>query len=345
MMAILPAKSQLAISALLAAVLMIQADAQSPDEAVRMIDSLRELPVGLGNLPEVDIPRDNPASPLKSELGRRLFLDTRLSGSGTMSCATCHDPQRGFSDGRQRAVGSHGKRLPRHTPTLVNVGYNPYQFWDGRATSLEQQVIEPLTSPREMSMTDQGELIKRLDADPQYHAIFRVVFEAPPDMANVAKALAAYERTILSRGSSFDRYARGDKQALTASEKKGLVLFIGKARCARCHNGPNFTDNRFHNTGIGRDDDGRFRVTKDLADRANFKTPGLRNVFQHPPYMHDGSLSTLGAVIDYYDRGGNAVRGKSAFIYPIGLSPVEKQELLAFLKALDDDVESAPKHP
>jgi cytochrome c peroxidase len=318
--------------------------AQDPDEAVRMIDSMQELPVGLGILPEIKFPTDNPETAIKVELGQRLFFEKRLSGNGSMSCATCHDPQHGFSDGRARAVGSHGDVLARHTPTIFNAAYNSHQFWDGRAGSLEQQVVEPLTSNKEMSMTDEGELVARLDGDPVYHAMFHAVFGQPPDLNNVSKAIAAYERTVTTHRSGFDRYADGDKRALTLNEKQGLVLFIGKARCARCHNGPNFTDNEFHNTGIGSGDYGRFGVTHADADRETFKTPGLRNVTAHPPYMHDGSVGTLGGVIDYYDRGGNARKGKSPFIYRIGLSSSEKRDLLAFLKALGADADS-PKKP
>jgi cytochrome c peroxidase len=210
------------------------------------------------------------------------------------------------------------------------VAYNPYQFWDGRALSLEEQVIEPLTSNREMSMTDEGELVSRLTKDTYYREMFKSVFGGEPSLGDVAKALAAFERTIVSRGSRFDRYAAGDKSALTASEKDGLILFIGKAHCARCHDGPNFTDNKFHNIGIGNGDDGRYRITRLEEDWGAFKTPGLRNVAAHPPYMHDGSISTLGAVIDYYDR--------------LGLSSSEERDLLAFLRALNEPVDH-PKQP
>jgi len=252
-----------------------------------------------------------------------------------MSCSTCHDPSKGFSDGVSRPVGSHGFRLPRHTPSLLNAGYNSFQFWDGRASSLEQ-LIEPLTSSKEMSMTDEGELVSRLIHNAFYRDTFRSVFGGEPSLNNVAKAVAAFERTIVSRGSRFDRYAGGDKAALTEAEKNGLVLFIGKAHCARCHSGPNFTDNTFHNIGINSGDDGRFRVTRLEEDRGAFKTPSLRNIAAHAPYMHDGSIPTLSAVIDYYDRGGNPGKGKSPFIFKTGLSNSEKRDLLEFLQALNE---------
>jgi cytochrome c peroxidase len=226
----------------------------------------------------------------------------------------------------------------------VNAGYNPYQFWDGRAESLEQQAIGPLTSTTEMSMTDEGELVSRLDKDADYRSMFNAVFGEGPNLKNVAKAVAAFERTIVSGGSRFDRYAKGDKSALTSNEKNGLVLFIGKARCALCHNGPNLTDNKFHNIGINSGDDGRYRITKLQEDWGAFKTPGLRNVTAHAPYMHDGSVPTLTAVIDYYDRGGNSSKGKSPFIYRIGLTKGEKRDLLEFLRTLNETA-GLPRKP
>src|SRR5438445_2726034 len=166
--------------------------------------------------------------------------------------------------------------------------------------------------------------------------MFDAVVGEGPGLKNVAEAVAAFERTIVSGGSRFDRYAKGDKSALTWNEKNGLVLFIGKARCARCHNGPNFTDNKFHNIGINSGDDGRYRITKLQEDWRAFKTPGLRDATRHAPYMHDGSVSTLTGVIDYYDRGGNPGKGRSPFIYRIGLTKSEERDLLEFLRTLDE---------
>jgi cytochrome c peroxidase len=189
-----------------------------------------------------------------------------------------------------------------------------------------------------MQMLDGQELAKRLAADALLRQQFQNVFGEDPSPENVAKALAAYERTLVSRNSRFERYASGEKNALTASEKHGLVLFVGKARCARCHNGPNFTDDQFHNIGTRDSDVGRFAVTKRDEDRGAFKTPGLRNVAEHPPYLHDGSLANLQAVIDYYDRGGDANPNKSRLIMKIGLTPSEKRDLLAFLRSLSAPV-------
>ena len=317
------------------------APAQSLPESAQMIDSLSELPVGLGALPEPRVPEDNLQSPEKVELGRRLFSDKRLSMDNTISCSGCHNPRKGFSDGRVRAIGFHGTTLPRHTPSLWNTAYNLSQFWDGRAIRLEDQASAPLSSPTEMNSPIGKILSARLDEDPYYHRSFRKVFGDAPNVTDITRALAAYERTLIARNSRFDRYARGDKNALSLQEKNGLVLFIGKGRCARCHNGPNFSDGKFQNIGEGTEDDqGRFSITHEEADRGAFKTPGLRNVTLHPPYMHDGNLPTLEAVIDYYDRGGGTRAGKSPFIMKIGLTADEKRNLIAFLRSLTDESRS-----
>jgi len=318
--------------------------AQSLEQTAQLIDSLQELPVGLGILPKLEIPAENPQSPQKVALGKRLFFNKDLSGDHSMSCASCHDPAKGFSDGKTRALGFRGKELRFHTPTVLNSAYDSYQFWDGRALSLEQQAASPITSAVEMNMPDETELVSRLNADPRYRQEFQAVFAQGPSLKSVVRAIAAYERTLTTLNSRFDRYAAGDKSALTLHEKNGLVIFIAKARCARCHDGANFTDNKFQNTGIG-DDEGRFAVTKQESDRGAFKTPGLRNVALRAPYMHDGSLSTLEAVIDYYDRGGDDKKGKSPFVLKIGLTREEKGDLLAFLKTLNGSVAAAAPPP
>jgi cytochrome c peroxidase len=335
---------------LLLILVSLYAQTPTPDqrylvESARWIDSIDELPVGLGVLPKVRIPLENPQTPQKIRLGRELFFDKTLSGDRSMSCATCHDPAKGFSDGRPRARGFRGAELARHTPSILNAAYNTSQFWDGRAATLEEQAVIPISAAAEMGMLDQGELTARLDADPRYRQEFQTVFGEGPCLTNAAKAIAAFERTLITAASRFDRYAQGDKNALTLREKNGLILFIARGRCARCHDGPNFTDNNFHNTAVGDKDEGRFAVTGLPSDRGAFKTPGLRDLGRHAPYMHDGSLPTLEAVIDYYDRGGNNKQGKSPFIMSIGLSPDEKGDLLAFLKALNEPVVVAGPRP
>lgn len=317
--------------------------AQTLQQTAQLLDSLQELPVGLGVLPRLEAPADNPPSPAKIELGRKLFFSKDLSGDRSMSCASCHNPANGFSDAKRRAVGFRGKELSRHTPSVLNAAYDSYQFWDGRARSLEQQAAGPITSTEEMNLPDETELVRRLNSDPTYRQGFEAVFAEAPSLKNVSKAIAAYERTLIIANSRFDRYAAGDKNALTLHEKNGLVLFIAEARCSRCHNGPNFTDNKFQNTGVGRRDEGRFAVTQEESDRGAFKTPALRNVAVHAPYMHDGSLATLEAVVDYYDRGGDDKKGKSPFVSKIGLTLEEKQDLVAFLKTLTGSL--APANP
>jgi cytochrome c peroxidase len=328
----------------LLSILVISARAQSLREKAQMIDSLvGELPVGLGALPDPPIPADNQQTPQKVGLGKRLFFDKALSADRSISCGSCHDPKKGLSDGRPHALGFHGTVLRRHTPSIWNAAYNASQFWDGRADTLEDQATGPMSSPGEMNSPGERELMKRLEADPYYRGAFPSVFGESLTLRDVAKALAAFERTLIAKNSRFDRYARGDKRALTLHEKNGLVVFIGKGRCARCHNGLNFTDNKFQNIGVGQEDDkGRFAVTAIESDRGAFKTPSLRNVELHAPYMHDGSVPTLEAVIDYYDRGGDSRPGKSPFVMKIGLTVGEKRDVLAFLKALTD--KASPIH-
>jgi cytochrome c peroxidase len=309
---------------------------------IGMLDQMSRLPGGLGPLPLILWPADNPQGEAKIQLGKRLFFDKALSRDRVQSCASCHNPENGFSDGRPRALGLRGKELPRHSPSVLNSAYNPLQFWDGRAKSLEEQAEGPMLAPAEMNMTSE-DLVSRLKSLPEYSGQFRAVFDEEPTLKNIAKAIATYERTLVTPNSRFDAYARGDKNALSNSEKRGLILFIGKAACAQCHTGGNFTDNRFHRLGLplggpGETDLGRFAVTGQEEDRGSFKTPSLRNVALTAPYMHNGMLKSLEAVVEFYDRGGNVVLGKSALIFELGLSGPEKADLVAFLKTLTGEM-------
>src|SRR5436190_11625872 len=253
----------LACVAIFLSIQVISACSQSVRENAQMIDSLvGELPVGQGALPDPPIPADKQQTPQKVELGKRLFFDKAVSADRSISCGSCHDPKKGLSDGRPHALGFHGTVLRRHTPSIWNAAYNASQFWDGRAATLEDQATGPMSSPGEMNSPGERELMTRLEADPYYRAAFHSVSGESPTLRDVAKALAAFERTLIARNSRFDRYARDDKRALTLHEKNGLVVFIGKGRCARCHNGLNFTDNKFQNIGAGQEDDKRrFAVT------------------------------------------------------------------------------------
>jgi cytochrome c peroxidase len=295
-----------------------------------------EAPLGLDVYRPV--PADNPLTPAKIALGRRLFEDRRLSQDGTVACATCHDPSRAFTDGRAVAIGVGGLAGRRNAPTLVNRAYGRTFFWDGRAVSLEQQVMQPLLDPREMAATPDA-VMTLLRRDNAYRRLFKDAFEREPQWDDVARALATYIRTIRSGDSRYDRFRYGAPSALTEQEQRGMRLFLGKANCWSCHSGPNLSDERFHNTGIAfRGDElldaGRFVVSQHPGDRGAFKTPTLREVARTAPYMHDGSVATLDAVVEYYDRGGNANPGLDPLIRPLHLPVEEKRDLVVFLRSL-----------
>jgi cytochrome c peroxidase len=218
---------------------------------------------------------------------------------------------------------------------VLNAAFNRFQFWDGRAPSLEVQAAGPMMAAAEMNMPSEQEVVDRLRADESYRSAFLEVFGGSPSLDTVTKAIAAYERTLVTPDGPFDRYARGEKRALAGAEKRGLLLFVGKAACTQCHRGPNFADDKFHRIGLADPaDQGRFAVTHREEDRGAFKTPSLRNVALTAPYMHDGSLASLEAVVDFYDRGGDAKPGRSELIFPLELSAAEKADLVAFLKSL-----------
>ena len=272
------------------------------------------VPAGLDAF--LPVPAANPLTPEKVALGKRLFFDPRLSRDGTISCATCHDPKLAFTDARPVAVGIAGRTGTRRVPRIVNRAYGKSFFWDGRAGSLEEQVVQPIQNPKEMDL-------------PLSDAAAR----AGVLPAVLQQALASYVRTILSGDSPYDT------GALTPEQRAGLRLFRGKAGCAVCHVGPNLTDERTHNTGIGwPHDEGRFAVTRREPDRGAFKTPSLREAARTPPYMHDGSLATLEDVIDFYDKGGKPNPALDPEIRPLHLTSDEKSALAAFLRALSGTV-------
>jgi cytochrome c peroxidase len=316
---------------------------QPPSITPAMLDSLKVLPGGLSALPPVPVPADNLQSESKIELGKKLFFDTRLSLDRASSCASCHAPEKAFGDGLPRARGFQGALLPRNSPTVLNAAYNTAQFWDGRAATLDEQCKGPLLAPAEMNMLDEKHLIDRLNSIPGYRQDFQAIFRESPSLDNVARSIASFERTLVTPGSRFDRYAAGEKNALSEQEKRGLIVFVGKGACSECHKGPNFTDNQFHNLGVvaaqgSPDDPGRYAVTRKEEDRHAFKTPTLRNVALTAPYMHDGSIATLQEVVELYDRGGGEGPNKSNLIYKLNLSDQEKADLVAFLKSLTGDV-------
>jgi cytochrome c peroxidase len=297
--------------------------------------ALDDIPLGL---PPRAVPPDNPLTEARVQLGRRLFFDPSLSADGTVACASCHQPQRGFSSGEARPRGVHGRRGPRRAPTLFNRAYGTAFFWDGRAATLEEQALRPIEDPDEMG-AKLPEVVRRLRAHAGYKARFEAAFADGVTAANLGRALAGFERILLRGGSPVDRFVlRAEADALTPPQRQGLWLYESKGRCWRCHSGPNYTDEQYHNTGVswGKQplDLGRFAVTRRDADRGRFKTPTLRGVALTAPYMHDGSIATLEEVVDFYNRGGGANPNRDPALQPLGLSPDEVRDLVAFLKAL-----------
>lgn len=287
--------------------------------------------------PEID------ADARRAELGRRLFFEQRLSDNDSISCSTCHDPERAFTDGQRYSVGIHQRMGTRNSPTLYNVAYASHFLWDGRAISLEDQVIIALTNPNEMGLTE-SRLDMHLDS---YRSEFVKVFGGPPTLQEVARAIAAFERTLIIGNAPVDRFLYcGETDALNDIQKKGLELFSGPANCIRCHwyshesvhplggRQALFTDNRFHNIGAGElNDPGRAAITALPEDWGAFKTPTLRNVALTAPYMHDGSLATLREVVEFYNRGG-VMKSGDPNIRPLRLSVADIDAIVEFLRAL-----------
>ena len=296
--------------------------------------------IPLGLLP-FEWPSDNPYSAEKAELGRLLYFDKRLSKDGTISCASCHSPEHGYTDGSPNSEGIGGQHGDRSAPTVLNRAYSLAQFWDGRAPTLEEQAKGPIANPIEMGETHTG-VATKLNGIAGYRDLFGKVFgSAEVSIDNVAKAIATFERTLLSGNSAYDRYKAGNKAAMTAAQVRGMDVFINKARCDQCHEGVNFTSNSYHNLGVGSDkpkpDVGRFEVTKDPKDWGSFKTPTLRDIARTAPYMHDGSLKTLEEVVDFYDKGGKANQNLDEKIKEIKMTDAQKKDLVAFLKALNGE--------
>jgi cytochrome c peroxidase len=294
------------------------------------------------------------SSSVEVELGRMLFFETRLSSNDAVSCATCHQPDHGFADGQRFSVGVAGTPLKRHTPHLYNLADARTFFWDGRASSLEEQALAPIRNVEEMGLAGDA-AAKKLRAMPSYAAMFGEVFpKSGVTMQNIARALAAFERTLVSRGSPADRYAAGDKSALSEAAVRGRTLFFGKAMCSTCHSGPNFTDGLFHNTGVMGDDIGRaaldrvgefqMRPYPFFQMRRAFKTPGLRNVALTAPYQHDGSEVSLDEVVRFYNQGGRDPQsyGKALDIRPLNLIDADLSDLVAFLEGLTAPVVVVP---
>lgn len=303
--------------------------APAPEQAARTFAESYVRPTAIPH------PKTNTHSPARVALGKSLFFDPRLSGSKIVSCATCHNPSFAWGDRLPKAVGFGMKVLGRRSPTVLNVAWGQSMFWDGRADSLEAQAIGPITSAGEMNLS-----LSDLEATVRGIAGYAPMFKAayPGEGVNaktIAKAIAQYERTVISGIAPFDRWVKGEKKALSASAKRGFVLFNGKARCSACHSGWRFTDDSFHDIGVPGDDLGRAKVIPLPPLEHAFKTPTLRNAVERAPYMHDGSEADLKAVIALYNMGGRVKRANlSSDIRPLGLSASESRDLLHFLQSL-----------
>ena len=290
--------------------------------SVMLLAALRlVIPLGLDLY--LPVPEDNPITKDNVALGRQLFFDRRLSRDGSVACATCHNPNRAFSTPVPAAIGVGGRQGRRNAPALVNRGYGRTFFWDGRISSLEQQVLQPIQDPNEMDLTLE-------------EASARVRLDVPA----LSRALASYVRSILSGDSPYDRFVNGDRSALSPEQQLGLQVFRGKGNCTACHVGPSFTDEQFHNTGVAwRDgriaDEGRFTISGSPRDHGAFKTPTLREIARTAPYMHDGSIARLEDVIEFYSEGGRANAYLDSEIRPRHFTPEEKHALVAFLQSLN----------
>jgi len=293
---------------------------------------------------QVPFPADNPYSEKKRALGDKLFHDRRLSLDDSISCASCHDRNNGYADGVAKGQGVPGRKLARHTPTLWNLAWSRQMFWDGRARSLEEQVSFPIENPDEMAQP-LPDVIAKLSADPKYVRMFAEAFPDDPhiDAVNLAKALATYERGLVSPETRFDRWVDGDAQALTPNEVKGFDLFTGKAQCSNCHTGWAFTDSAFYDIGLKGDDRGRGAVLRISQANYSFKVPGLRELSRSAPYMHDGSIKTIEEAVRHYEAG--VVKRPtlaSDLPHDLKLTDTERASLVAFLKTLTGDEKPKP---
>ncbi len=292
--------------------------------------------------PNTYVPADNPLTKEKIELGRAIFFDKRMSKDNTIACASCHMAKKGFADGMPVSTGIKGLKGGRSAPVSFNRVYSKAQFWDGRAATLEDQSIGPFANPIEHGFANHDEMVAKMKKMPGYRKLFQEVFGGEITIQDVGRAVASFQRTVLSGNSAVDKYdIGGDQNALSDSAKRGLELFRGKARCTRCHSGFNFTDEKFHNLGIGWDDNkvdlGRYMETKNPEDIGAFKTPTLREIARTAPYMHDGRFKTLEEVVKFYNQGGVKNPHQDNTIIPLEMTDDEQQDLVAMLKSLNGE--------
>ncbi len=364
-------KSLIVAAFALAVSLTVHADSANLAEAFRV-----NLPVGIpSELWSYFVPKDNPLTSAKVELGRQLFFDKRLSADGSISCASCHDPQKAFADGRKVSEGVGGRTGERNSPSILNAMFNSGQFWDGRAETLEDQAILPLINPAEMGDQTHSQVIERLEKIPEYTTAFREAFGSRVTIESIGKAIAAFERTLVSANSPFDRYMAGDRSAMSEAAIRGSIVFRTRGRCTQCHSinqaYPFFSDQIYRNTGVaaghsefnnltakamslgkadasspkfaelsrldGASELGRFLVTGNALDLGAFRTPSLRNVELTAPYFHNGSAATLADVVKFYVQGGNDNPMRAWELMAVDLTDEEQSDLVEFLKSLTSD--------
>jgi cytochrome c peroxidase len=288
----------------------------------------------------IPFPRDNPYTPQKVSLGKKLYFDTRLSITSAQSCASCHSPAFGWGDGLAVGVGHGMAKLGRRSPTVVNGAWGAIFMWDGRLATLEEQALGPIQSPGEMNMPLE-QLMERLSSIAEYKPLFAAAFpNEKMSIATLAKAISTYERTLVSERAPFDAWIEGNEQAISEEAKRGFALFNTKAQCSSCHEGWNFTNDGFQDIGLASADIGRGEFMTGVVKMMHaFKTPGLREISRRGPYMHDGSIGTLEEVIEHYDRGGVDRPSRSDLMKPLGLTVQEKSDLVVFMNTLTSNLD------
>jgi cytochrome c peroxidase len=333
----------LALVVLLGVLIMLMGACQKEIKPVADLTSYPlQIPLGLGKGYAKWIPADNPLTSAKVELGKKLYFDPRLSADSSVSCARCHKPEHGFADDTPFSDGVKGQLGGRNSPTVLNRLYSKAQFWDGRAASLEAQALGPVQNPVEMA-SSLPLMVSSLDKIAGYKPDFEKAFGSAEITADrVGKAIASFERTLLSGNAAFDRFQAGDTNAISESAKRGFAVFMSKGNCAQCHPLPNFTDEEYHNLGVDMDkpnpDLGRYKVTKNEEDKGAFKTPTLRDVANTGPYLHDGSGETIEAVVALVGRGGGRNPNLDPKVKPLRLTKKEQADLVEFLKTLTGEL-------
>jgi cytochrome c peroxidase len=335
-------KAVFGVLAICAAATLSSLIATPPANAQSTTEYKLKIPFGLEETAVV-IPADNPLTTEKVELGRLLVFDKRLSQDNTIACMSCHLANFAFTDGKRVATGIRGQKGGRSAPVSFNRVFSTAQFWDGRAATLEAQSIGPFTNPIEHGFPNYDVMMAKMNKMPGYRKLFKEAFgDENIKIENVGKAIASFQRTILSGNSPADRFDQGQEEgAISAAAQHGLILFREKARCTKCHSGFNFTDEKFHNAGIGWDtntvDLGRYMVSKNPEDIGAFKTPTLREIARSAPYMHDGRFKTLEEVVNFYNQGGIKNPHMDPLVIPLDLTDEEKRDLVAFLHTLNGD--------